>query len=85
MGSQWHQLDHMQVICTSKITMPTPHHLSSLHAKCSVTSKAGQKRRRLGVRNVGREWNQEEGGGDYGNMNNMRGWARSHYRRAFGG
>ena len=28
MGWQWHQLDHMQVICTllQKITMPAPHH-----------------------------------------------------------
>jgi len=28
MGWQWHQLDHMQIICTSLqiITMPAPHH-----------------------------------------------------------
>ena len=26
-GWQWHQLDHMQIMCTSlQITMPTPHH-----------------------------------------------------------
>jgi len=27
-GLQWHQLDHMQIICTSlrQITMPAPHH-----------------------------------------------------------
>jgi len=23
---QWHQLDHMQIICSRQITMPVPHH-----------------------------------------------------------
>ena len=28
MGWQWHQLDHMQIICTTsrQITIPLPHH-----------------------------------------------------------
>ena len=35
MGQQWHQLNHMQVICTSlqNITTPPPHHSDFLRAK----------------------------------------------------
>jgi len=33
---QWHQLDHMHVICASLQTVtPAPHHLSYLRAACS--------------------------------------------------
>jgi len=38
MGGQWHQMDHMHIICTSiqtSITMPAPHHSIFLQAGCS--------------------------------------------------
>jgi len=35
MGWQWHQLDHMQIICCRQITTPAPHHSIFLQAWCS--------------------------------------------------
>jgi len=34
-GMQWHQLDHMQTICTLLQTTPTRHHSQFLQTRCS--------------------------------------------------
>jgi len=37
MGWQWHQLDHMQFICSRQITMPAPHHSIFVQAQLTVS------------------------------------------------